>query len=143
MPWWGWIALGTLLLGSEMLLVDLDFYLVFLGMSALLVGVAALAGLDDPTWIQWLLFAGLSLVTLVGFRQRVYGKLRGNVPGLGADFVDEKGRARERIEPNENGSVELRGSVWNARNEGEQPIEAGGQARVVRTEGVTLVVRGD
>ncbi len=143
MPWWGWIALGTMLLVSEMLLVDLEFYLVFLGISALLVGAAALSGLDDPVWLQWLLFAALSLVTLVGFRQRVYGKLRGGAPGLAAELVGQTGRARERIDPSQQGSVALHGSVWSARNEGEQPIEAGGPVRVLRTEGVTLVVRSD
>ena len=34
MPWWGWITIGAILLGSEMLLIDAQFYLVFLGLAA-------------------------------------------------------------------------------------------------------------
>ena len=39
MPWWGWIALGTLLLSAELAFVGAEFYLGFLGISALLVGM--------------------------------------------------------------------------------------------------------
>ena len=38
MPWWGWILVGTLLLAAELFVVQADFYLVFLGFSALVVG---------------------------------------------------------------------------------------------------------
>lgn len=45
MPWWSWILLGALLLGSEML-VDSGFYLLFLEFAGLLVGAAGLAGIQ-------------------------------------------------------------------------------------------------
>ncbi len=38
MQWWAWIAVGAILLGSELALVDAQFYLVFIGASALVVG---------------------------------------------------------------------------------------------------------
>ncbi len=76
MAWWGWIAAGALLLAAEMGLVDAEFYLVFLGLSALLVGLLALAGLGGPPWVQWLLFAALAATSLVLFRGRVYSRLR-------------------------------------------------------------------
>lgn len=31
MPWWGWLIAGAALLASELLLIDAQFYLVFLG----------------------------------------------------------------------------------------------------------------
>ena len=52
MPWWGWVTIGTLLLVAEMTFVDLDFYLVFLGISALLVGLASIAGFGMPFWVE-------------------------------------------------------------------------------------------
>ena len=35
MEWWAWIAAGAILLGSELAFVDAQFYLVFVGASAL------------------------------------------------------------------------------------------------------------
>ena len=58
MPWWGWVVVGAVLLGSE-LFVTADFYLVFLGIAALAVGLAALAGWPEVPWQQWALFAVL------------------------------------------------------------------------------------
>jgi membrane protein implicated in regulation of membrane protease activity len=43
MIWWQWIVLGTFVLASEMF-VDAEFYLVFLGISAVVVGEALPAG---------------------------------------------------------------------------------------------------
>ena len=41
MPWWGWVVVGAALLGAE-IVVPTDFYLVFLGLSALAVGLVGL-----------------------------------------------------------------------------------------------------
>lgn len=76
MPWWGWVTVGALLLVAEMSIVDLEFYLVFLGVSALIVGLLDLAGVGMPFWMQWLVFAVLAIVSLVVFRQRLYKALR-------------------------------------------------------------------
>ena len=45
MPWWGWVVVGAALLGAE-IVVPTDFYLVFLGLSALAVGLVGAAGLE-------------------------------------------------------------------------------------------------
>ena len=55
MAWWFWIALGAVLLAAEVI-ISADFYLVFFGISGLVVGVLALAGVNLPQWGQWLLF---------------------------------------------------------------------------------------
>ncbi len=62
MEWWAWIAVGAILLGSELAFVDAQFYLVFVGASALVVGFLDLAGLLPAVWMQWLLFARLGRV---------------------------------------------------------------------------------
>ena len=68
MPWWGWIIFGALLLGSELMFIDAAFYLVFIGLAATITGLAGLLGLGLEYWAQWILFAGLSLVAMVLFR---------------------------------------------------------------------------
>ena len=57
MQWWGWIVAGVVLLGLELLVIDAQFFLVFIGLAAIVVGIAALAGMGGPEWVQWLLFA--------------------------------------------------------------------------------------
>ncbi|NJO13497.1 MAG: hypothetical protein HC872_08575, partial [Gammaproteobacteria bacterium] len=65
MPWWGWLVAGIGLLAVEMFGIDAQFYLVFLGVSAILVGVLGLSGLSMPEWGEWLTFAVLSIVTML------------------------------------------------------------------------------
>ena len=142
MPWWGWIAAGALLLSAEMGLVDAGFYLVFLGISALLVGLMGLAGVESPVWGQWLVFAGISLVSLVFFRQRVYSKIRRQTD-LPEGVCGDTAIAQGRIEPGEAGRAKLRGSAWPARNVGDAAIEAGAEVRVERADGIELQVRSD
>ena len=57
MTWWAWMILGAFLFGAELLAIDAQFYLVFLGISAALVGVLDLLGIAMPEWVQWLVFA--------------------------------------------------------------------------------------
>ncbi|MBT8091090.1 MAG: hypothetical protein KJO01_12870 [Gammaproteobacteria bacterium] len=37
MTWWGWMILGAVLPGAELIAIDAQFYLLFLGISAALV----------------------------------------------------------------------------------------------------------
>jgi len=55
MQWWAWIAVGAILLGSELAFVDAQFYLVFVGAAALVVGFLSLARADLAVWLQWLI----------------------------------------------------------------------------------------
>ena len=68
MQWWAWITVGAILLGSELTFVNAQFYLVFIGGAALTVGLLDLAGISAADWMQWLLFALLAAVSLIGFR---------------------------------------------------------------------------
>jgi membrane protein implicated in regulation of membrane protease activity len=140
MPWWGWIVVGASLLVSE-IVVDAQFYLIFLGASAIIVGVSLLAGIPAPEWLQWLMFAALSAFTFVTFRSKVYGALRGNPPGIQPGLLGEEGVALDSIDPGAIGRAELRGAVWQARNTGSDPITSGARVRVEANSGVVLNVR--
>ena len=80
MQWWAWIAVGAILLGSELTFVNAQFYLVFVGASALVVGILALAGAATADWLQWLIFAALAVTSLLTFRGRVYERMRSTLP---------------------------------------------------------------
>ena len=142
MPWWGWLIVGAALLGAEMFVIDAQFYLVFLGSAALVVGLAGLAGLTSPEWAQWLAFAVLSVVSMLAFRRRLYAMLRRS-----GGSIDERVTPGERIRlsaalaPGETGRVDYRGTSWNARNTGDAAIAPGDEAEIVEIDRLTWRVR--
>jgi inner membrane protein len=144
MPWWAWMVLGIGLLGVEMFVIDAQFYLVFIGLSAAIVGLLGLVGVDLPDWSQWLAFSVLAVVAMVGFRRRVYEMLRGS-----AGHVDERLTIGDRVvvdsklEPGQTGRVEYRGSSWTARNTGAQAIEPGREAVIAQVDGLTLHIKAE
>jgi membrane protein implicated in regulation of membrane protease activity len=139
MLWWQWIILGVILLGSEMV-VDAEFYLVFIGAAAIAVGLVGLAPLAIPSWGQWLLFSVLAIVGMMSFRSYFHTKIRGNLPDMNAGLDGEQVTVLELIGPGEQGAVESRGTRWMAKNVGETPLEANSRARVESSSGVTLNV---
>lgn len=142
MPWWGWLVLGVVLLGFEMFVLDAQFYLVFLGVSAALVGLIGLAGIEMAEWVEWLAFGAFSVLTLVAFRRRLYERVRrrtGEVePRLS---LGDRVTVPIRLEPGETCRVDYRGTSWTARNSDERTIDAGREATIVRIEGLTLHVK--
>jgi hypothetical protein len=144
MPWWAWLVLGIGLLGVEMLVIDAQFYLVFVGLSAAVVGLLGLAGVNLPDWMQWLVFSALAVVAMVAFRKRLYDVVRNR-----GGHVDERLTVGDRVvigsrlEPEQSGRVEYRGSSWTARNTGSVPIEAGHEAVITSIDGLTLHVKAE
>lgn len=141
MPWWGWVVVGVVMLAGEMV-ADAQFYLVFLGLAAVVTGLLGFAGISGGIALQWAIFGALSVVLLVAFRQRVYGRLRAGsqAPGL-ETIVGEVAVVSGHIAPGAIGPAELRGTTWSARNVGDVSIEAGERAQVVRIEGLMIEVR--
>jgi len=140
MTWWGWMVVGMLLLAAELFIIEADFYLVFLGAAAILTGLTAFAAPELPQWMQWLIFAGLALVSMVFFRRRVYQLLRREVPDMANDMLSEHLTLPVGLPVDGTCRVELRGSTWTARNVGTVPIPPGENVRIVGVDGVTLRV---
>ena len=79
MPWWGWILVGFLLLGGEMLTPG-GFYLLFFGLAGIVVGLLGLGGIVLPAWGQWLLFSALSIGATLFFRKPLLERLQKRMP---------------------------------------------------------------
>lgn len=141
MPWWSWLIAGIVLIGLELTVADLAFYLVFIGAAAVVVGILEAGGAGLPAAGQWLLFAVLAVVSMLLFREKLYKRLR-NVPGFDNTAAGPGGTvaAREEVPPGGSTRVALRGSEWDARNVGATPIKAGEQAEVLKTEGNVLQI---
>jgi membrane protein implicated in regulation of membrane protease activity len=143
MEWWAWIAVGAILLGSELAFVDAQFYLVFVGASAFVVGMVQLAGLNMPAWLQWLVFAALAAGSVITFRRRIYDRMRRKLPPMKGGPAGEIVTLPADLPPGESCRLEYRGCSWSATNGGQLPIAAGAKARIDRVDGLTLVVHGE
>ncbi|MEX2270964.1 MAG: NfeD family protein [Vicinamibacterales bacterium] len=138
--WWHWLAVGLILVLLEMAAPG-GFFVIFFGLAAIAVGLLVFAGISGPLWMQLLLFSVLSTVFLLLFRNPLMRRMRLD---RGTDEIDnltgEPAKAIEDFGPGEQGRVELRGSIWTARNGGAAPIARGARVRVVAVDRLTVVV---
>jgi len=138
MPWWGWMIIGALLLGSELLGVDAAFYLVFIGLAAMATGLLELAGADLEPWMQWILFSVISVAFMVIFRKKLYARLRGGGVGYEAGPAGEIVTVEQALQPGQSGRMSYRGTDWTIVNDSDQPISAGQRVRISRVDGLKL-----
>lgn len=143
MTWWSWMVLGAVLLGAELLAIDAQFYLIFLGLSAALVGLAGMFGLVMPEWAQWMAFAILSLVFFFTFRRSLYEKIRGGAVGFRETLTGNTVDVDTDLAAGAEARIEYRGTRWTAKNIGNDTIAGGSKARVVKADGLTLHVEAE
>jgi membrane protein implicated in regulation of membrane protease activity len=139
MHWW--LIIGAALLALELLLIDAQFYLVFLGLAAMATGFALWAGLPSPAVTQWLLFAILALLFTFVFRKRLYAAMR-REPDRQLDSPFETGTAipAAPLAPGEEGPVQHRGSQWTGRNIGATALAPGTPAYLRGRDGLVLLL---
>jgi len=137
MTWWAWIVLGVVLLGAEVV-ISTEFYIVFFGAAAVLVGLAQLAGAGMPVWLQWLAFGVVAVACLVLYRERFRKILSRPDRPVDDQVIGQTATVRGRIAPGSTGSAELRGTVWSARNDGARELADGETCRVAAVQGLTL-----
>ena len=140
MNWGLWIVLGVALLGIEMFVIDAQFYLVFVGVSAVLVGLAAVLGIPMSAAVQWLVFAVLCIATMLTFRKKLYQLARGRVGEVQAPVV-VGGRVilEHPVMPGAKTRVQYRGSTWDAINVDRDELPAG-EAEIYAVKGFTLEI---
>ncbi len=143
MLWWSWMIIGAVLLGAELFAVDAQFYLVFLGLSAAIVGLLSLFGVVMPDWMQWTVFAALSLTSFFTFRKTLYEKIRGHAEGFNETISGQMVKIPSDIAPGADARIDYRGTKWTARNVGGETISGGSRARVVKVDGLTLHVQAE
>ena len=143
MTWWGWMVLGAVLLGAELFAIDAQFYLVFLGLSAALVGLGSLFGIEMAEWVQWTAFAVLSLVFFFTFRKAMYDKIRGGMVGFKETLSGNTLKISDDLASGAETRTDFRGTKWTVRNVGANTISGGSTARVVKSEGLTLHVEAE
>ena len=142
MTWWIWILVGLALLALEVAFAG-GIIMLFFGVSALIVGGLVALGVGGPLWVQALLFAVLSLVSLFTLRGPILRRM--HPTGGSSERIDsiagELAIVVDDIAPMAEGQVELRGSPWTAENIGDNTLTAGEKCTVDRVDGLKLYVR--
>jgi membrane protein implicated in regulation of membrane protease activity len=142
MTWWGWVIAGAILLGAELSFVNAQFYLVFIGSAAILVGLATLA-LPLADWLQWALFALLAIVSMVALRSRIYRRVHGTAPAVKTGPQGGLITLPVALGAGDSCQAEYGGTFWTVRNDGSTTLPAGSHARIVSVQHLTLLVRPD
>lgn len=143
MSWWGWIIAGAILLGAELAYVNAQFYLVFIGSAAIVVGLVTAVTPGLQAWAQWAVFAILAVGSMVTFRSRIYRRLRGHLPLVHSGPVGGVITLPIDLAPAESCQVEHGGTFWTVRNDTNIPFPSGTRVRVTSVHGLTLLVRPD
>ena len=134
-----WLAAGLVLVVAE-LATPGGFVIIFFGIGALAVGVLSLSGLVTNVPLQFLLFSVLSVASLAILRGRLQSRIQ-TPPSSNVDsLVGVVAMVQERMAPRAIGRVEVRGSMWAARNTSDTTLDPGQRARVAAVDGLTLAV---
>ena len=138
---WFWFILGALLILSEFFLTGI--IAMFFGVGAILVGIATGLGLISGAPTQIVMFAGLSLGSLLLAREKIKVWFRGNVTDEWSgdkDLISARGQRVSAISDFRDGlgKVRLSGADWKA--ESDEPIAAGDTVWIVGHRGITLLV---
>ena len=118
------------------------------GLISIWFALGALAALISslfhaPLWLQLLWFIAVSILTLILTRPLVKKYVNNRVTPTNADMViGKEAVVTERIDNlHAQGAVMLAGKVWTARSARDGgTVEAGETVRVLRIEGVKLIV---
>jgi len=140
MTWWAWMILGAVFLSIELFAIEAQFYLVFLGVAAALVGLLGLFGIVLPEWGQWSAFATLSLAFFFSFRPMIYLKIRSGGENYPESMSGESVKIVDDLAPGVESRTRYRGTDWTVRNVGNAKIAAGSRVEIVKVEGLTLHV---
>jgi inner membrane protein len=137
--WWYWISLGILILLAEATTPG-GFYLAFIGLACLVTG--ACTPFIQTLWIEVALFAVLSTLFIAVLRKPLVRRLRKATPQADVpEFIGETAIAAETIPAGGEGNVELRGSIWKARNAGDKDLLQKALCTILVREGLLFVVK--
>ena len=133
-----WLIAMVLFGVLEAVTVGLTSIWFALGALGALVAAAASA----PVIVQIVVFLGVSFLTLLLVRPLAQRFVNDRKVATNADqAVGAEGLVTQTIDNlNASGQVSVKGAVWTARPEDESVIPAGATVKVLRIEGVKLIV---
>jgi len=142
--YWHWWVLAGVFFVLE--ISTMSFFFLWLGASALFVGIVVMIAPDLSWQVQCSLWAAMAVIDV--FAWRIYKKRRPQVattdePNLNRRGQQYVGRTFTLEEPVENGfgKVKVDDSIWKV--ECSQDLEAGQKIRVTAIDGTVLQVEAE
>ena len=135
-----WLMLFVVLLGIEILTMGLTT--IWFAGGALAAFLISLIGC--PVWLQAVVFIAVSLILLLVTRPFAIRYLNQKTEKTNVDsLIGKHAVVEEEIDNLEaQGSAQVQGVTWTARSEDDAiQIPAGALVRIVRIDGVKLIVR--
>ena len=140
MDWWLWLAGGLALVVAE-LVTPSGFFIIFFGAGALTVGLLKAFHIVDSLTTELLLFSVLSVISLGLFRGLLQKRVQVPPPPKVDSLIGVLAIVQDSLSPGVVGRVEVRGSMWSARNTSDTTLIPGQRARVAAIDdGLTLAV---
>lgn len=127
-----WMTVGIALLSAEAFTGT--FHLMFFGVSALITALFTAMGLNS-TVLQVISFALFSLCSVIILRNRLSIQSHGFSADENREFQLE-----DDLPPGSETTIRYHGVPWTAVNTSKSTLQSGEWARVVRTEGIKLIV---
>lgn len=120
-------------------LMTTSLTLIWFSVGALVV--LFLSSFIKSLLLQMIIFATISTILLVVFtkiivKQDKHHKYNTNLQGI----LSKKGIVKDEILPNKTGIVYVGGEEWSAISSNNTKIEVGEEVKVIRIEGVKLIV---
>ena len=139
LPWfWIWIVVAALLYVGEMLTTT--FFLLPFGLGATFALFAELLGFDP--WLQWLVFVIVSILGLVFIRpffKRITSKAEPSKAGVDR-LIGMTGTIIEGNAPSGENRARIAREIWNVSTEEGIDLSVDTMVRVLRVDGVHLIV---
>ena len=133
-----WLIIAVAFGIAELMTISLT--LVWFSIGALILMV--LSTFIESIIIQIVLFAAISITLLVIFTKYFVDKDKSFKYNTNLQGIEQKtGVVKEEIPPYSTGIVTLTGEDWTAISEDNEKIEVGQLVKVMRIEGVKLVVK--
>ena len=134
---WIWVGAAVFLGVAEM--VTAGFFMLPFAVGAAAAAFVAFVGV--AVWAQFVVFIVVSIAALIGL-QRFVRHEDEEQPTVGANrYVDKRATVVEEIDRvSGRGRVRMDTEDWRATTDGDEPIPAGVEVRVVDVRGTRLVV---
>ena len=133
-----WLAGGLALVVAE-LATPSGFFIIFFGIGALAVGALAALGVVTVRAARSCCCSRAVGRVLLAFLRGRLQRLLQTPPSSSVDsLVGVLAMVQERMSPGVVGRVEVRGSMWAARNTSDVTLDPGQRARVAAVDGLTL-----
>jgi membrane protein implicated in regulation of membrane protease activity len=122
------------------LLTPGGFYLLFIGIAAIITGI--ISPFICTTWIDITLFALILTFCIAILRKPLVASVKKSTPKSDiTEFIGETATTITDIPAGKEGKIELRGTIWNGKNESTIDLSKNAQCTITARDGLLLLLK--